>query len=337
VRIIYNKQIPLCSSFKNSGCRKATNLCSADNAFALTNVTAYNTDGSVGDITKEMLGSTRFNFDTAKGVPLTLRAGDYNLDGFPDFLVPVRDTTTNVTRIDLWASYSANGKRSYQRVTDGVSVLTNIASAYAAAFFDFDENGNLDILVLSDSPLQVQAVYNNFVNDAFFLKAMGLNGVCPAFGSPKPYGVNYVGGTFKFTVTDLSGGQHPAVGAQMSQSAYLSLQTPYVMFGLGRISNYIEEFFYGIPLNQPTHFAYWTGSTIPNSQVVAIPCKPEDPLVWTLELYTTPSGVMFWVIISFIASVIVLGAIILVLYRKEKKEDERLKKNVAHLFSFDAL
>jgi len=176
------------------------------------------------------------------------------------------------------------------------------------------------------------------------LKAVGLNGVCPAwcsptpkFPDPKPYGVNFRGGIFKFTITDLSGTTHLAVGVQLPQSSYLALNTPYVLFGLGRTSNYIEEFFYGVPLNQETHFAYWTGSTIPNSQVVAIPYKPSEPAGWTLELYTTPSGVMFWVIISVLISLIILGATTYFFHRKEKQEDERSKQEAAHLFSFDAL
>ena len=39
-------------------------------------------------------------------------------------------------------------------------------------------------------------------------------------------------------------------GVQLAQSGYLSLQTPYVMFGLGRTSNYIEQFFMGVSVNQ---------------------------------------------------------------------------------------
>jgi integrin alpha FG-GAP repeat containing protein 1 len=89
----------------------------------------------------------------------------------------------------------------------------------------------------------------------------------------------------------------------LPQTAYLALNTPYVLFGLGRSSNYIEEFFYGIPINQvlrlttlffflvflaeyhllqAVHYNYWIGSTIPNSQVVAIPYKPSEPLTYVL-------------------------------------------------------
>eukprot|EP00163_Fabomonas_tropica_P000077 TRINITY_DN1006_c0_g1_i11.p1 TRINITY_DN1006_c0_g1~~TRINITY_DN1006_c0_g1_i11.p1 ORF type:complete len:118 (+),score=27.54 TRINITY_DN1006_c0_g1_i11:237-590(+) len=67
----------------------------------------------------------------------------------------------------------------------------------------------IDILVMTDpandpktkQPLAtIQAVFNNYYTDAFFVKTMGLNGVCPAwcksgskFPKPKPYGgIQYV-------------------------------------------------------------------------------------------------------------------------------------------------
>jgi len=298
---------------------------------------------AVGGISTGAFGSTKFAFND--GNPLTIRIGDYNLDGYTDLIIPVRDAVTNATRMDLWYNSPAGAnKRGFSLQSDGVAQLTSITGAYAAGFFDLDENGSLDMLVLKDNPPRIQAIFNNFQNDAFFLKAVGLNGVCTAwcsgstsFPDPKPYGVNFRGGMFKFTITDLNGQTHLAIGAQLSQSAYLSLNTPYILFGLGRTSNYIEQFFYGVPLNNPVHYQFWTGSTIPNSQVVAIPYKPADPTGWTLELYANPSGVMFWVIIAVLVSVIILTTAIYILYRREKQEDEKHKQEIAHLFSFDAL
>lgn len=45
---------------------------------------------------------------------------------------------------------------------------------YTAAFFDFDEDGVSDIFVLAENPNRIIAIYNNFENDAFFLKALGI-------------------------------------------------------------------------------------------------------------------------------------------------------------------
>ena len=54
----------------------------------------------------------------------------------------------------------------------------------------------------------------------------------------------------KFTVTDLGGTKRMRQGGQLYQSSYLPLQTPYTIFGLGRTSNYIEDFAYGITSNE---------------------------------------------------------------------------------------
>jgi hypothetical protein len=76
--------------------------------------------------------------------------GDYNLDGYPDILVPLVDQNGQTT-IELWENvgctvalcgYDANseGRRTFTKVTEGVSALTNIENPYAATFLDVDEN-----------------------------------------------------------------------------------------------------------------------------------------------------------------------------------------------------
>jgi integrin alpha FG-GAP repeat containing protein 1 len=56
------------------------------------------------------------------------------------------------------------------------------------------------------------------------------------------------GGVWKFTLTDRKGAKSPAMGCQLTQSAYAALQTPYVYFGLGQVSNYIDTLFYGVSI-----------------------------------------------------------------------------------------
>jgi len=342
IKIVFNKQKPMCSLLsKSKKCRASTALCAADPNFHLGDM--YNaTDPYSNEV--QLTAGDRFYFDNSMDRPLTLRVGDFNLDGYPDLLIPVIGKT-GPSRIELWQNApSSTGRRTFTKVTDGTDDLLQIPNAYAGAFFDLDEDGVVDMLVLADNPPRIETVYNNFENDAFFLKALGLNGVCtewcptkPKFPSPKPYGVNFAGAVFKFTYTDLSGKVQQVTGTQLPQSAYLALNTPYILFGLGRTSNYIEQFYLGVPLNQTTHYNYWTGSTIPNSQVVAVPYKKDSPAGWTLELYITPSGLLFWIIIALTASLLILAITVYVFYRKEKREDEQKKQEQAHLFSFDAL
>jgi len=222
-------------------------------------------------------------------------------------------------------------------------------------FFDIDEDGVIDILVTIDSDptgnlnaihtRSAKLLYNNFFNDAFFLKTTALNGVCPGwcdsgdqFPDPKPYGVNFPGGSFKFTVNDLAGDAHVTQGVQLTQSGYRSLQTPYNLYGLGRTSNYIEQLFMGVSIQNSVgqNWNMWI-CIIPNSQVYGFPYPPESPASWTLELFVKQSGITLWVIVAICSCLIVNGGIILFFRWKEKRQDLLEKQETAHLFHFDAL
>ncbi|KYR01791.1 putative integrin alpha FG-GAP repeat-containing protein [Tieghemostelium lacteum] len=352
--LVYNQQKPVCQSalFGNvAKCRPQNQLCLVDNYFTYSNTTS-NDDGITLVIDISQFGGLLFYQDLDKGIPLIIHSGDYNIDGYPDLLISLYDPTAGpdaLPHVELWENIDGtqqNSVRSFQKVSSGADALLNIAGGYSAVFVDYGENGIPDIMVLSvdsNGTKQVSAVFNNFYNDAFFFKTLGLNGVCTTmcpsgkkFPDPKPYGVNFPGAIFKFTYSDLSGTTHIQIGAQLYQSSYLSLQTPYNLFGLGRTSNYVDQLFFGLPLNQSVYFNSWVG-TIPNSQVVVVPYKPSNPLNWTLELFINPSGIFFWVLIAFFAALILLAAVCFVLYKREKKYDEKLKQDQAHLFSFNAL
>eukprot|EP01132_Coremiostelium_polycephalum_P006111 gene6111-7615_t len=365
IYLVYNSQKPVCPSalFGNAAkCRPQNDLCLADNNFQFSSTTSE--DNITQILTKEAFGDNVFFSNLSAGVPLIIHSGDYNIDGYPDLLIsfykPSNDSDDPPSpHIELWENVpctpalcgstqsSQSGRRTFSRVTSGTDALTQIENAYSAVFVDLGENGIPDILVLTNgnatAPAQVKAVFNNFYNDAFFFKTLGLNGVCvtmcptsPKFPNPKPYGVNFPGGTFKFTYSDLSGSTHIQIGAQLYQSSYMSLQTPYNLFGLGRTSNYVDQLFFGLPLNQTVHYNNWVG-TIPNSQVVAIPYKSSNPSGWILELFINPSGIFFWVLIAFFASLIILAGVSFFLYKREKKQDEKIKQEQAHLFYFNAL
>lgn len=203
------------------------------------------------------------------------------------------------------------------------------------AFILADKSRNNNTESVPRDRYQIHALYNNFKPDALFVKSSGLNGVChewctvgPKFPDPKPYGVNYPGGTFKFALTDNDGTTLGAAGAQMYRTGYFSLQTPYLMFGLGRISNYIQTIFYGTN-SKKNWFNYWQG-VIPNSQVIAIPYKVNKPTSWSIELFLSPSAIVFWIIILLVVTLIILAAIVIGFKLKErvKKKHEYIIINL---------
>jgi len=194
------------------------------------------------------------------------------------------------------------------------------------------------LLSSSNPPVLSTCIKNNYNDDAYFLTTLASNGVCPAwcpgtrFPNPKPYGVNQVGATTKFLVTTLGGRRVDRAGVQLSQSAYLALQTPYHLFGLGRTNNYLEYFDVGVPLNG-RNYGQWV-AIIPNSQLVVFPYPHDSPDEWTLELFINPSARLLWVCVAVGVSCVILIIIISYFHYKERKQDEQEKKQTEHLFAF---
>jgi integrin alpha FG-GAP repeat containing protein 1 len=108
------------------------------------------------------------------------------------------------------------------------------------------------------------------------------------------------------------------------------------MFGLGRTSNYIQAVFYGVSSSEASWTNSWQG-VIPNSQLVAVPYKPSNPAYWTLELFLSPSGIVFWVLVSVFVMLLGLGGTLVYFRVRERNEDKRAREQGRHLFDFNAL
>jgi hypothetical protein len=141
----------------------------------------------------------------------------------------------------------------------------------------------------------------------------------------------------------------PAV-AQLPQTAYHALGTPYAFVGLGRTNNYVEasctsrsplcrsdsvgpssnliqRISVGASLYPPGHTTYLE-SIVPNSQLLINPPSPADndshPPVrarsaeWRSELYLHPGDWVPWVGAAVVGMVIILGGVVLGLHEREK-------------------
>ncbi|KAI0373228.1 hypothetical protein BV20DRAFT_938200 [Pilatotrama ljubarskyi] len=375
INIAYNKQLPLCTSSTTSTvhngkrvCRPPDDLCTADPNFQFDLSDRADNDAFVriplSDVFPPPSGSSTspslLVMDTSQSppVPIPIRLGDVNQDGFPDLLAivvtgsgPHRTRTPNlVLSVPCGKGVpgckgDGSGKRGWQIVKKDVDPLVNVQDARSAAFLDMDEDGTLDIMVQRTGDQgqgNILFVQNNFYYDAFFLKAIVLNGACgsgtcPAADGAKkyhPYGVSYSGATYKYTVLDTSGRRSAAQVGQMPQAAYQSLLTPYVYFGLGRTNNYIENLFVGSTKHTEQHYINMEG-VIPNSKVVIIP--PVEGELWKRELYLRPGEWIPWVTLTVVASLIILAIIVLVLHLNEKREDELERRRASHHINFDAL
>ncbi|KAJ8522676.1 hypothetical protein ONZ45_g812 [Pleurotus djamor] len=240
LNIAYNKQLPLCAkstvSKSAARCRLPDELCVADPDFKFDLTESSDNNDFVRMPISKLFDSSSslLVLDTSfdPPVPLPIRLGDANLDGFPDLLqvIITRDHQTPKLLLSVPCSSglvgcpeNGQGRRSFSVVKKGTESLEAITDAISASFLDMDEDGTLDMMIQrkgSGGGPKVVFVQNNVYYDAFFLKAIVLNGACENGWcySPNrtikyhPFGVSYAGATYKYTVLDTSGRRSAAQG-----------------------------------------------------------------------------------------------------------------------------
>ncbi|XP_058638454.1 T-cell immunomodulatory protein isoform X2 [Onychostoma macrolepis] len=282
---------------------------------------------------------------------ITLHLGDYNMDGFPDALVILRNTSASTQQQAFLLENVACNNASCRQAGRMFSVhweqsdLSAIPKAAVATFFDIYEDGILDMIVLSkvegEEEHIIHALKNNFEADAYFVKVIVLSGLCSndCPEKVKPFGVNQPGPYVMYTSVDSNGYLKNASAGQLSQSAHLALQLPYTVLGLGRSANFLDHLFVGIPRppgGKDVRKQEWT-AIIPNSQLIVIPYPQNDPRSWSAKLYLTPSNIVLLTAIALIGVCVFILVIIGILHWKEKKADDREKRQEAHRFHFDAM
>ncbi|XP_071973271.1 T-cell immunomodulatory protein isoform X1 [Engystomops pustulosus] len=281
-----------------------------------------------------------------QSLPITLHVGDYNMDGFPDALAILRNTSGSNQQAFLLENVPCKNT-TCSRMFDvhwEISDLNQIKDAAVSTFFDVYEDGILDIIVLSKSSSEDSAIHvlmNNFEADAYFVKVIVLSGICSndCPQQVKPFGVNQPGPYIMYTTVDANGYLKNASAGQLSQSAHMALQLPYNVLGLGRSANFLDHLYVGIPRppgEKQIRRQEWT-AIIPNSQLIVIPYPPQTPKSWSAKLYLTPSNIVLLTAIALIGVCVFILAIIGILHWQEKKADDREKRQEAHRFHFDAM
>ncbi|XP_053126320.1 T-cell immunomodulatory protein isoform X2 [Hemicordylus capensis] len=221
-------------------------------------------------------------------VPITLHIGDYNMDGYPDALAILKNTSGSNQQAFLLENRECSSCNRIHRefkVFWELSDLNQIKNAVVATFFDIYEDGILDIIVLSKDPakkeLAIHTLKNNFEADAYFVKVIVLSGLCSNDCPRKitPFGVNQPGPYIMYTTVDANGYLKNGSAGQLSQSAHWALQLPYNVLGLGRSANFLDHLYVGIPRpigERTVRKQEWT-AIIPNSQLIVIPYPHDRP------------------------------------------------------------
>ncbi|TIB81269.1 hypothetical protein E3Q22_01297 [Wallemia mellicola] len=351
INVVFNKQIPLCVDSRSfeallhpsliSGgggeCRSPSELCVADDKFE------YNQEKRLKIPIEQLTQNSNLRLKMVDhslqpGLPLSLKIGDYNLDGFPDILCLLSDGST--TRGAILDNVLVNKTRSLTlRDESKTTILKDIKDVRAASWIDIDEDGSLDIMLQRLN--SVTFIKNNIANDAFFIKTLMLNGACenwcdsPTAGRYKPFGVNAIGGTYKFTILDTNGKRMAASIPQLPSTAFDALLTPYSVIGLGRTNNYIENLHVGSTSKNGSSQHMNFEGIIPNSQVIITPAYYNHD--WHIEMYLKTNKWIPFVTVVVAVLCVLFGAVVFGLHIHEKKEDEAERRKESHHINFQAL
>lgn len=162
------------------------------------------------------------------GVPGRLHIGDIDADGYPDLLVTAKFTkdSKEITQTAIFMNSAPslspeqvqkkNGinkdsrREFFEQINDyKLHDLTKEVST-AAVFMDIDEDGRIDVLLQRKSTkgdhTDLLCIYNNYVKDTFFLKALMVNTL-------DQYGNALSGPSYRLVVTDLNDNKFVIIGS----------------------------------------------------------------------------------------------------------------------------
>ncbi|CAG9864989.1 unnamed protein product [Phyllotreta striolata] len=278
---------------------------------------------------------------------ITLRSGDFNLDGFPDLLAtlsPIQGSNAlpqSFLLENVPCQTCGALKRTYSVQWNSLNPFRN--GTVMASFFDFYQDGILDCIIVTFNGHQYRtaAFKNSLDYDANFIKVMVLTGLTNkndpmANGrvgkKRRTYGTNLPGPSISYKTITQEGNIRHGLSCQLPQSAHFSLNLPYTIFGLGRTPNFVDKVTVGLS----NHSKSWT-QIIPNSQMVVIPWPPNEPSRWKAQLFVTPSKLILMSVAALTTVCGLITVIIGVLHWKERQEDKKERLSESHRFHFDAM
>lgn len=276
---------------------------------------------------------------------ITLRGGDFNMDGYPDLLATLQSSTGKQSFLleNVACKDCVGFNRTFEVKWQALNPFYNETAM--AVFYDFYQDGILDVILVefdkTNNLYHTAAFKNSLDYDANFVKVMVLTGrtnsmypISPgSLGKKKrTYGTNLPGPSIAYRTTTQDGSPRNAIAAQLPQSAHFSLNLPYTTFGLGRTPNFVDALTIGVGGKSRE----WP-QIIPNSQMVVIPNPIAEPSRWKAQLFVTPSKLILLSAAALTGTCGLITAIILGLYWKERREDKIEKLQEAHRFHFDAM
>uniref|UniRef100_A0A7E5A044 T-cell immunomodulatory protein n=1 Tax=Panagrellus redivivus TaxID=6233 RepID=A0A7E5A044_PANRE len=281
------------------------------------------------------------------------RVGDFTLDGYPDLIAVASKANGLVPVIFENVEYSGNtnfSRKFEMMVSPKTPQLVIPSEMYnsvvrMATFFDLKEDGNLDILVeyKVETSVRYDFIKCDDKGDTTFLKAQIFSNVCTRHcknSTPSEIGsgIPWHGACAAFTMPDTSGNTRRSLQCQLPQTSQRALHSPYLLFGLGRSPNFIDEVRLGSPRVHDSRGNQQSAlkQIVPNSRIFVVP--PEgDGIHWQSRLYITPSQLIIQSVAVLISVCIILIVLIFVLHYRERQQDRRERQAQLHRFHFDAM
>lgn len=317
--------------------RQRGNLCSADPQWQMVPYTAI--DGVKMAVTN--LGPAI--------VSTGIHVGDYNYDGLIDIATINSDTGTvevyeahyipspidehaaggngsKLTKERTWLRQKVAEKQrvAFRRV-DTHPCLSMLEDPIAASFFDLDESGRQDILIVQSHGTRL--IWNNHrtVEDYEFFKATGVHPTPPDASSSGRVRHSFVpvsGDTVKISY-DGRQGHEIHTCSQCPQAGFLSLQSCSCLFGIRRIANYIEEMAVG---GGGGYVYSWT-ALMPNAMAIVWP-EHSASGSWHVEYFAKSRETqMLGIVLALSMTLITLAVSIAYLYAKERVAELRYQRH----------
>ncbi|CAJ0593929.1 unnamed protein product [Cylicocyclus nassatus] len=178
---------------------------------------------------------------------MLFRVGDFSLDGYPDLLAVL------VEKQSLGQIKEVRNQQERLHSTKGGSARRNQDGVVLRS--EGKEDGSLDILIEYkpfEGDTKFSFIYCDDKGDVTFLKVQVFTNVCGKHCEPSSkevgFSVSWSGACTSFSVSDGWGGSLKGASCQLPSSTHRALAAPYLLFGLGRSPNFVDELTIGAPL-----------------------------------------------------------------------------------------
>ena len=307
-------------------CRSYVDTCESPQILVLSQKGSYDQWIEVLDLENKFgLTFTQTTIWQSLHFFVTLRVGDIDSDGYPDFVTLMRENSSNHNKV-VWLKSYGSDKNVFKRqfriewMSEIISFDNKQTNPYLTSIFDFEEDGKLDILVGShiENYLNLNAFINNGKSSSNFLKVFVSSGICNQKDVCPQIGTPLIGSHLCLSPSE---GNHMSCCGQVSQTQHFALQLPFVVFGLGSIPNFVENLSISIPSGEDKIRDQTWYELIPDSRIVIIPFPADDTNKWIQKIYLNPKYFAFQTLITLATICCILVVIIAILHKRDLKQD----------------